>query len=397
MGQFDNAVQVAGELADSAPALGAIAALRAEAGNLDKAIELASSIDYPDSRAAALCQIARKAVGLGLTNDATEILSLATAAKDEVEFTKERVDCLLTIAAVQEELGNKEAATELLSSAYLLCNGASGARGEEGLSGEDRDGALAHIAVGFARLADFGRADAAVDKIEDPFHLASALAAVAGERRNTGHNAEADAAFAQAIAILKEEKVFGERTLNRRDAVVGEMARIEATGGRFEQAVELAQMIENIDGAQAALEEIARGSVQAGNSEWPFTALGTIERRFNKGRYLLRVGDAFVERGEMEAGEKSYSEAVEQARKSEALFDRAVVLGEAAERFAKRDQLEKSDELFLESLSTASMLNDVPLKARIITFLAIKSRAVGHTAGDEERRIMEEMLVKAQG
>jgi tetratricopeptide (TPR) repeat protein len=396
-GQFETAVEVAGELADSAPTLGAVAALCAEAGDLDKAVELASSIDYPESRAAAMCQIARKAIGLGRINSAIEILSLATVAKEEVEFAKERVDSLLTIAAVQEELGNKEAAAELLSSAYVLCKGVGAATDGEVLTGEDRDGALAHIAVGFARLENFSRADAAIDKIEDPFHLASALAAVAGERRNTGHSDEANASFAQAMDILKEEKVFGERTLNRRDAVVGEMARIEATGGRYEQALELAQMIESIDGAQAALEEIARACVRTGKSDWPFTALNSIERRFNKGRFLLRVGDAFVERGEMEAGEKAYSEAVDQARKTEALFDRAVVLGEAAERFAQRDQLDKSSELFLESVSTAALLSDVPLKARIITFLAIKSRAVGHTAGEEERRIMEEILVKAQG
>jgi tetratricopeptide (TPR) repeat protein len=272
-----------------------------------------------------------------------------------------------------------------------------GATGEEVLTGEDRDGALAHIAAGFARLEDFSKADAAVDKIEDPFQLASALAAVAGERRKAGQNDEADAAFAQAMEILKEEKVFGERTLNRRDAVVGEMARIEAAGGRFEHASELAQMIESIDGAQAALEEIAHSAVQAGNGNWPFAALDTIERRFNKGRYLLRAGDAFLERGELELGEKAYSEALEHARKTEALFDRAVVLGDAAERFAKSDQPEKSDGLFLESLSTVALLNDVPLKARIISFLAIKSRAVEHIAGEEERRIMEEILVKAQG
>ena len=121
-GDFDTALQLCGELADTAPAYGAIAGTYAAKGLTEQALELARSIESPLPRTLTFVQLALEASTQNNPDLASELLAEAAESAAEIEFPEDHVDALVTISNVSEKLANRDAAYDQLLEAIRVCD-----------------------------------------------------------------------------------------------------------------------------------------------------------------------------------------------------------------------------------------------------------------------------------
>jgi len=390
-GAFDQALEVAGELADGAATLSSIAVVYAEMGDFDNALDVANSVEYPDLKCATLTQMAQRAISEERNSEASEFLALALDSADGIETLKERADALIGIGNFYRELGENDRSFEILLKVSRLCDGIQELMPDGFASIEALDQTLSHVVQGFASLHHFEEADGVIEGIEDPFQFAVALAGIANERRLADQPEEANALLVQAVELIDEEKAADDSGLAMKDAAIAHVLVGLAGIGDFDTALRISSKIQSADQKQVALQEAANLSFNAGDFDWPFTAGKRLDLPLNRARFLLTLADALSEKGHAEGAGEALAQARSIASGIENHFERARILAQVAVRYSGRPEEGLARELLLESLELVREMNDSFSKAGALILLARLYGRAGVSVGEAERSILEEM------
>ncbi|MDT4955402.1 MAG: MalT-like region [Acidobacteriota bacterium] len=395
-GAVEKSIELAWELDDSAPTLSQIALVCAGSGHFAQALEVARSIEYADSRAVTLAELAAKALQDGRSAEALELLPEAMKAADEIEFSEQRISTLIEIAYLYKESGQEEQAFEILSRAHHLCNKFDGSTPAGMSTTYAKDGALAQIAGRFAALQRYDQADSIVEEIEDPFQFARATIMVALEYHRAGRSTEALAWLTQALEIVRDEEVYGEHGLMQRESLVDSLALSYATAGHYEEALQVTEMLNSQDQRQRTLAEMAKLCARSGNNSRVFEVSEMI--KYSYARVLCDVGvaDAFVESEQLELADHTLSQALLSAATIELPYEKALALMEIAPRIARREQTAKASNILFEALTTVALIDGSYHRSLTLINLAGKYTEVGLEAGEREQQVLQEMILKLE-
>jgi tetratricopeptide (TPR) repeat protein len=382
-GEFERSIEVAHELDDSAPTLSRIALACLTGGQTAEALEVTRSIDYAEVRTPVLVELAAHTPD---GEDTEELLAEASASAEEIEFFEQRLSALIAIAAVHKKRGSEDRALEVLTHVHQLI--------EESEDRLAKDPALAQIAIALAELHRFDQADQMIEEIENPFHFANATAGVALEYHKAGDSTNASTLLAEALEIVRNEEVYGQESLLMREGMLDELARYYAIAGHYEEALQVAGLIESENQRHRSLGGIAKLCVSSGNNNRAFQTAELIEDKF--ARVLCEIGlvDAFIKAEQLELADHALGEAFARTATIEQTYQKVLAMMEVAQRFARREQAAKASEVLFEGLATAVSIDSNYLLSQALIGLADKYYELGQQPGQKEQQVLEEILHK---
>jgi hypothetical protein len=110
----------------------------------------------------------------------------------------------------------------------------------------------------------------------------------------------------------------------------------------------------------------------------------------------VEVVDAFVESGQLELADHTLSQALLSAALIELPYEKATALMEIASRFARREQTAKAADILFEALTTVALIDGSYHQSRGLIKLAGKYAETGLEAGERERKVLQEMILKLE-
>lgn len=381
-GEIDKAVETARRLSDSDSALSSIARACPSRDLLTDCIEIARSIDFPELRATALIDLAARARQLEAQSESAELIEEAEATAAEIDFPQPRIEARVRIAALYRDNEQTEQAAEILSKAHDDCE-------ETDRSG--RDAALWQIAAAYAALRDFNRADQLIEEIEEPYEFCNATAAVALEHHHAGDQNAALKLLADALEVIKEEPVYGERSLIARRAVLETLAATYASIPRLEDALQVTELADSDEPKDAALRQVAFISASTDN---PSTALKVFEKiKDDSVRVLgeIDVVRAWTRSDQLALADHLLGNASTDIAKVEWPQQRTKCLAELAQAYELREQTSRCSENLFEALKSAVLIKGSDLQARALLGLAVKHKELNRPAGEAEQQILDEI------
>ena len=392
-GEFDKALEIADEMDDSSQALGRIALIYSDNSLSAQSLDAARSIEDVGFREATLIELATR--GFRSNNDreaAEHLLTEAIETAEEIEFSQNRINALLDVAALYKEIGNREQALEILSRADKLCDKME----DEPYTGLTesfaRDESYARIAARLASLGRFDEADKVMEKIDGPLQFAAAAAGVAVEYKKAGQSEQALSLLSEALELAQEE-VYGERTLVERDTLLSALAVSYAEIGHLEEALKVAQMITLPNTQFATWKDLARACVRSGNHNGIFQVADLIQHSYAKVLYDIETSDAEASAEQAELAARLLSQALTDAEAIEMPFEKALALMEIALRFTQREQAAKASELLSHALTTATRIENSYQMARVLIGLDDKYRKAGLEPGEREESILQRIAI----
>jgi tetratricopeptide (TPR) repeat protein len=391
VGAFDKAIEIARETDDSGQTLSRIAFIYADGDDFAQALQVARSIEDPGLKATTLTELAAREIRSDRKSEGAELLNEAMKAAEEIEFTQERINALLEIVSLYQESEHEEEAFRLLSRASQAGDELEDAPDAEMAEGAAKDETLVAIAASFARLQRYDRAEALIEKIEDPYQFSAAAVNVALEYHKTNQNTQALALLTEASEVTKEEEVYGARGFALRENLLASLAVAYGTIGHYEDALEIAEMISSPELTYGTLKEVAKTGVRSGNHNLIFRVAELMQDAYLKVLYQVEISDALIEAGQAEFVDPTLSQALEIAETLERKFEKALALMEIALRHARRDQADKASELLFQSLNIAALIGDGYHKARVLIALDSTYRKAGQEPGEREQGVLQEI------
>jgi tetratricopeptide (TPR) repeat protein len=386
-GAFEKSIEVANTLEDSAPTLNRIALSCLAVGQHVEALAATQAIAYPDLKAPLLVELARRALQDERNIDALDLLQEATSTAEAIEFADQRISTLVTIAALHKRCGQEDEALEILSSAH-----------DEFKESEDanRDAVLAQIAIGFAELQRYNRADQVTEEIENPFQFAHATARVGLEYHKTGDTSKALELFTDATETVRDEEIYGELSLSLRESLLVELADCYALVGHYDEALQVTEWLSSPDHQHRSLGEIAKQCVRSGHNSRVFQVTELITDPYARVLWELEIVDAFIASEQLDLADHTLSQVVARIATMERPYQKAMSLMEVASRFARREQSEQATEVLFETLTTLATIEDRYQQSQALISLPGRYQTLGQHAGKREETVLEELRFKLE-
>lgn len=386
-GAFEESIALAHRLTDSAPTLSRIALACVAGGHPVQALEVARSIDYPDLKAPVLVEVAAHALHDGRHAEAAELLQEAANAAEKIEFPEQRISTLVSIASLNGKCGEPAQGLDILARAHQLC------KESENLA---KDSALGQIAGGFAELHRYDQADEVIEEIENPFQFAHANVKLALECYQAGDSTRALTLLADALAIGRDEEVYGAETLMLRETLFYKLALCYATIGHREEGLQVICLMDSRDQQHRALGEIAKLYVRFGNNRQVFEVIEMIKDEYARVLCEMEIVDAFIASDQFDLADHMLPQALARAATIERANQRASALMEIAPRLARREQATKASEVLFEALAALQMIDDYYYQSHALMNLAGKYRELGPQPGQREQTVLEAMRLKLE-
>jgi tetratricopeptide (TPR) repeat protein len=380
-GEIDKAVEIAHRLSDSNSALRSIALACPSEVLLTDCIEIARSINYPELKATTLVELAVRARTPERQSESAELIEEADLAAEAIDFPRRRVDVRVAIAAWYKDNNQSEQAAGVLNKARGDCEEA------EGIA---RDESLEQIATAYAQLREFNSADQLLEEIEDPFQFSDATAEVAFEHYQAGDETASIKLLADGLEVVKNEPVYGQQTLTRREAALDILALTYAAIGRIEDALRVIESLDSQERRDAVLRDIAV-STPAENPNGAFKVIEQIKDDAIRVLCEVDVGRAWTRTGQLALADHLLSNASTEVDKIELPAQRTKCLAELAQAYELREQTSRASESLFAALKTAAMIRESNLQARALLGLAVKHKELTRPAGERERQILEEI------
>ena len=381
-GEFDKAIEIAQRLSDSSAALSSIALTCPSKDLLNECVEIARSIDYPELKTTAVIELAGKARQLEAQSESAELIEEAVAAVDEIDLPQQRIEARVRIAAWYKNNDQIEQAAEVLSTARADYE-------ETDQSG--RDAARWQIAAAYAELRDFTTAEQLLEEIEDPYDFCHATAAVAFEHYQAGDQNAAIKLLADGLEAIKDEPVYGERSLILRRSVLGNLAQTYASIERLEDALQVIELLDSDEQQDDTLRQIAYLSASSDNPSRAFKVLEKIKDDSLRVLCEVDVVRGWTQRDQSELADHLLSNVSAEVAKVEWPQQRTKCLAELAHAYELREQTNRASENLFEALKTAATIKGSYQQARALLGLAVKHTELARPAGEQELQVLEEI------
>jgi len=384
-GEIDKATETARRLSDSDSALSSVARACPSRDLLTDCMEIARSIEYAELKATALIELAGQARKIKAQDESAELIEEAASAADEIDFPQQRIEARVRIAAWYKDNDQTEQGVEVLSKARTDC---------EEIDGSDRNAALYQIAAAYAGLRQFNTADQLLEEIEDPYEFCHASAAVAFEHYQAGDQNAALKLLADGLEVIKDEPVYGERSLITRRAVLGSLAETYALIGRLEDALQVTELLDSDEQQDSTLRQIAFTSASSDN---PNTALKVFEKiKDDSMRVLskLDVARAWTRNDRLELADHLLGNVPAEVAKVEWPQQRTKCLAELAQVYELREQAGGCSENLFEALKTAATIKGSYPQARALLGLAVIHKELDRPTTEAERKVLEEIIYR---
>ena len=390
-GDFNEALETVGELADNTEVISNIAVIYAKSGLAEEALNLARSLEHAMTKASTLGQLATESLNRSRNQEAEELLSEAADAIKEIDLPEDGVYSLVGIASVYATLGERERAFATLLEAANLCDDIESTSGVGLTATYVRDQALSHVVGGLAELNFFEKADQVLEHIEDPFQFSDATRSLAQEHHKSGRPKEAEALLAQAVEVAKDPEVTGERGLLLQSEVFARLAYAYAICGHYQESLSVTQLINGTELQTGVLQEIGKAAVSAGLD--PSQAAELLPDATKAMSYWLGICDAYLALQQAKHADDALSRAEAAINASDIPYEQSLTLSEIALRLVRMDQPERADRLFCSALSTVGAIEGSYRRASALLSLARKYAEIDREPSEEERDLLRKMLV----
>ena len=382
-GEISKAVEIAGQASDSASALSSIAFACPSKDLLADCVEIARAIDYPELKVITLVELAVKARTMAGQFELAELINEAELAAEKIEIPQQRIEARVAIAGWYKDNAQSDQAAEVLSKTRRDC------KETERL---ERDVALEQIAAAYAGLRDFNSAEQLLERVEDPFQFSYGTAALAFENYQAGDEPAAIKLLAEGLEVVKDEPVYGQDTLTRREGVLEKLAQTYARIGHVEDALQVTELLTSQEHRDAVLRQIAVISMTTDNPGIAFKVFEKIEDDFIRGLSEIDVVRALTQPDQAALADHILAQASADVVKIESPYQRTVGLAELAQAYELREQTGRASENLFEALKTAATIKGSYLQARALLVLAIKHKELQRLPSEPEQQILEEIV-----
>ena len=385
-GNVERAGEIAAELQHPEFVSAAIAAIQSSNSADADAEATISSIDFPSARVSAWQSIASAKMEKNELERAADALSHAAAAAADIEHDEERIRILCDIGNLSIEAKRSDKAIEVFDSARADA---------EVLDNIHRDFFLGNCALGFLHAGSDELADRTLDLVTDKTQMASALLGFARHYWKKDENDEALEALDEAYEILKSQKEIETRDSRGANALMTSIAAQFAGFGGTERAVEIAH--ENFDPAEvtSGLTQIAQILTMRKEDELARSVVNQIVEDADRVFALIQMADTKSSPGETEATVALLTEAMQLAETVPQMVSRSTILVGLAARFNEAGDKEKAHQAAHACLAVIAELRDEAAQATALAELGSLYAEAGFEVGDEERRVVDPLLQKA--
>lgn len=382
-GRFDDALATTGLMDDPFAAVGEIAVRLAHNGDEARTRELLEQIDFPTVRVQVLNELAAAKIKRGESGEA--VLAESLAESEQIEFVEERTQLLLEIAGRFHESGRNDLAAAALDQTKNLA---------ESLEKRFRDSVLVQIALIYAQIADFEKAEQTLKPIEDLQQIAAAHVGIALEQHHGNNQVGALANLEEAYALLKSQPERQIRDSAARFNLFATIAIRFADFGKSERGLEIA--LENADekSRAAALHNIAAISAAAGREDLARQAANVIEDYASRVFALLAISQAEAKRNDAEKSLQYLEEAHGLSEEIQQLTLRVQVLNQIARLFAKSGKQETAIKILFQSLQIAQTIVDQSAQSDALANLAETFENLDLEIGEKEFDVLRLIVRK---
>ncbi len=385
-GEFEKALEYAKELPDDSNALAAIAINLAKKGETSEADETADKIGFPISRFHAFNGIASVLVEAEKSDEAILFLEKARNEIAEIDFVEDKLRSLNELANRYIDLKQTGKAIEVLSEARTLA---------ETLDTYNREAFLVQISFAYAHAGNFEMAERIAEPIEELYHSALAFAGIAAEHITRENYGEAIDLLEEAYSLLRTQKDKEVRDSAARFSLFSQIAVRLAVCGKFERGLEIALENPVEDERNAALSRIANAATLSERDEFVKQALEAMSDDGEKTFALIGIHDANLKEEKSERALTALQSSLDLADSIPQIPLRSQALNVLASRFNQNEKKENAHEILGRSLETVSHILDDANKAVALANLAEAYEKVGIEIGEQERIILERILLKA--
>ena len=374
--EFDEALEIANNMDDSSSTIAEIALRIFDAGDVPKAKELISKIDFANSRAYAYAEISSKHLKAERKIEAVNALMTALAAVDRIEFDEDKAVAFIEIANKFAEAEDTEKARSFFAKAAGIC-----LKMDEG---DNRDSLISSLGLAHARLRDFDKANEFLDEIADPMQAVSCLAGVANEHKQAGDKETCLSLLDEALEIATGADLFLARSVARRNSLLAGIAFRFAECGEFEKSIEAANAIDADLERRSAQSVLALYYAQHNEEENASKTLDEIDDGYSRAMCLVQMS---------EFDENRLDEAKTLAQTIQHKYHKAIALAEIAENYHLKEKHEEAGELLFESLKLTPEISDKYEKVLALSRLSAKYDRAEKDLGDEEKKVLRDIIV----
>lgn len=385
-GEFEMALEIAGNLEHSSIAYAGIAVEQAREGLETETGETLKLINFNKSRVEALEQIAIHFLKKENNEKAHIFLDQAFLEAEEIEFTEDRIRAYLELANLYTETGVNDKAIECLGKAKSET---------DKLDGTHRELFNSNIAVGFLKAGSIDLADRTLDEVLDKTQVSNCLLGFSQIFEQDGEREEAIDTLEESYAILKSQQESEIRDSKARYQLFGAIATQFAKLEKTERAIEIAQ--ENPDEFQRnfALTNIAQTSILQGNDEMADLALKGIQSDSQRLSALVAMSDAKNQAEKKDDAVALLNEAATLVEMIPQFIARSETQNELAKRFGFYGELDRSRELASESLSTIEEILGDNNRSIALTELSAIYDKYEFTPSNEDKEVLETLVRKS--
>lgn len=342
---IDQALQAAQSITNpnrKAENLAQISTLYARSNQIDRALTVARSIAAPYYQSVALLAIVDQSVAVNQIDRAVELLQTVPQA----DLRSNR----LAVLAGRFASSQPERAAQLYNQAIAAAQTLP--------AGDQRDRALANVALPYAEAGQLEPALATIRGLNQPAAKVPVLGVIAATYANLGQSDRAQSTLTEALSAIAAVSDGNAQSLAR-----GELINQVLRGGRYDQAIQIANAAPS---PQDVLSDIANRAIAARRYDAALQATLPLEAGYFRDRLFVQIA-----RGMAQSGEIDRALAIA-GQESPFLGLRPRVLAAVAAQLQRAGRTDRATALFNQSVQLANAIDDPVLKTGVLGAIALE-------------------------
>jgi hypothetical protein len=217
---------------------------------------------------------------------------------------------------------------------------------------------------------------------------------VAFEHYQAGDQNAAIKLLADGLEVIKDEPVYGERSLIERRAVLKSLAETYASIGRLEDALQVTELLDSEEQQDSTLRQIAFTAASSDNPNATFAVFEKIKDDSMRVLSKVDIVRVWARSDRLELADHLLGTISTEVAKVEWPQQRTRCLAELAQAYGLREQTSRCAETLFEALNTATTIKESYLQARALIGLAVIHKELTRPTSEAERQVLEEIIYR---